>query len=341
MSWKTCAGVLGVMMALALMAGCGAAPAASQAYRYGDMFTTEDEESYGGGGGGDYARSASPPPRTAPPPPSPSYGAPAADVDEVAVRRERVSLEMSDDAESYADEMDTSDEGMRNQGYRQEPPEEAARPVVQAPGQPAPEPQPATTPGDPSHQPERVDSQTRQAPLLIYQADLRLAVRDVQEKIDEVLDYTHEIGGYVLRQDDTSVVVRVPARRFRESLERIESLGDVLARNVSAQDVSDQVRDVQIRLRNAIQMRDRLAELLARAQTVPESLTIERELERLTEMIELMRGQLAALQERIAFSTVTVQFQPIRDDAEVPRERFRLPFPWLDRIGLPNLMNLR
>jgi hypothetical protein len=110
---------------------------------------------------------------------------------------------------------------------------------------------------------------------------------------------------------------------------------------VSALDVSDEVRDVRIRLRNAVEMRDRLAELLARAETVPDSLTIERELERLTQTIEQLRGVLRGLEDRITYSTITVRFQPIRVDQQVPRERFRLPFPWLDELGLVNLLRLQ
>lgn len=177
-------------------------------------------------------------------------------------------------------------------------------------------------------------------PLLIYEAQLNLAVHEVRERIDQVVEVADEVGGFLQAQDDTSVIIRVPARRFREALGQVEALGDVLSRQVSAQDVSDQVRDVRIRLRNAIQMRDRLAELLERAQTVPDSLTIERELERLTQSIELLRGQLRALEDRVAYSTITVRFQAVRVDQEVVRERFRLPFPWLDELGLVNLLRL-
>jgi hypothetical protein len=195
-------------------------------------------------------------------------------------------------------------------------------------------------PQDQSEQPQRVVDTPTQGPLLIYEATLDLAVHEVRERIDAVAGLTVEIGGFVLSQDDTSIVIRVPAGRFAEVLERIEALGDVLRRSVLAEDVSDQVRDLRIRLRNAIQMRDRLLVLLEQAQTVPESLVIEHELQRLNETIALIRGQLEDFQERISFSTITVRFQPVRVESEVPRERFRLPFAWLDRVGLQVLMSL-
>jgi hypothetical protein len=219
-----------------------------------------------------------------------------------------------------------------------------ARPQV---AETTPQPQPQQAPAEAGEreptsagQQQVVDAGSS-GPLLIYEAELHLAVHEVREKIDRVIAIADELGGYLQRQDEHVVIIRVPAARFREALGQVEEVGDVLSRRISAQDVTEQFRDTRIRLQNALQMRDRMAELLERADTVPDSLTIQRELERLTETIELLRGQLRALEDRISFSTITVRFQPVRDDPEVPRERFRLPFPWLDRLGLPHLLELR
>ena len=63
-----------------------------------------------------------------------------------------------------------------------------------------------------------------------------------------------------------------------------------------------------------------------------------RELERITQSIEQMKGRMRLLSELVAFSTITVNFQAR------PRERVgsetRLPFPWLGELGLVPLMNL-
>jgi hypothetical protein len=174
--------------------------------------------------------------------------------------------------------------------------------------------------------------------LLVSTADLNVAVHEVVDRMTAVVDAAENAGGFLARQDDTSVIVRVPRARFREALAAIEAIGDVLNRRVAAQDVSDQVRDLRIRLRNSVEMRDRLADLLARANTVPESLTIEQELQRQTGGIEQLRGQVQVLQDRVTYATITVRFQPIQVDQEVPRERFRLPFPWLNDVGLHQIM---
>ncbi|MCC7537685.1 MAG: DUF4349 domain-containing protein, partial [Deltaproteobacteria bacterium] len=80
---------------------------------------------------------------------------------------------------------------------------------------------------------------------------------------------------------------------------------------------------------------------LERAGNVQDSLVVERELERITTSIEQMRGRLRFLSDRIAFSTITLRFQGRPTESLGPASsQFRLPFPWLDQLGLSNLLDL-
>jgi outer membrane protein OmpA-like peptidoglycan-associated protein len=180
-----------------------------------------------------------------------------------------------------------------------------------------------------------------EVPLVIYDAEIDLAVHEVRQRMNETIALARDLGGFLQSQHESSVIVRVPADRFWEAMTRLEGLGDVLDRQVDAQDVSEEVRDLRIRLRNATQMRERLEALLGQARSVEDSLAIERELERVTQSIELLRGQLEALQFRISYSTITVSFDTVASEPdEVPRERFQLPFRFLERLGLTTLMEL-
>ena len=71
-------------------------------------------------------------------------------------------------------------------------------------------------------------------------------------------------------------------------------------------DVTDQATDLEIRLANARALRARLEALLADATTVTEVLEVERELSRVTTEVEQLDGQLRALADRVALSTVRV-----------------------------------
>lgn len=201
----------------------------------------------------------------------------------------------------------------------------------------APAAQGAATPATP---PRAAADDAQRGPLLIYQATLHLSVFEVEATQRSVIAVAQELGGFLARQSDQQVVIRVPAPKFRDALARIEETGDVLHRNVEALDVSEEFRDVQIRLRNAEVVRDRLAALMAQARNVEEALAVQNELERITGVIEQLKGRLQYLGDRIAFSTITVFFQPAATATTDQPDVFRLPFPWLDELSLRSLLNL-
>lgn len=174
-------------------------------------------------------------------------------------------------------------------------------------------------------------------PLLIYTADLAVAVHHVTEKQDRVEAIARELGGHLSRRTDDMIVIRVPARAFEGAMAQIQALGDVLSRNVQVQDVSEEFRDTETRIQTLEAMRRRLEELLRQANDVEAALAVEQQLERITVELERLRGRLRFLADRVAFSTITVRFSE-RTQAREPR--FRLPFPWLDRLGLQRLLQL-
>jgi hypothetical protein len=177
------------------------------------------------------------------------------------------------------------------------------------------------------------------APMLIYTADLTMAVYDVGPNLAKVEELAKQLGGYLARRDDRAITIRVPATRFEEAVKRVEAVGDVLHRNVVAEDVTEEFRDLEVRLKSLHAVRDRLEQLLQKAQKVEESVTIERELDRVSGEIDRIEGRMKFLRDRAAFSTITVSFQPRRTE-EVQRSTFHLPIPWLSELGLGRLMSL-
>jgi hypothetical protein len=178
------------------------------------------------------------------------------------------------------------------------------------------------------------------AELLAYEASVTVGVYQVEQAISAVLAASRELGGQIVIRNDAQVVFRVPRARFEEALGRIDQVGDVVHRDVRAEDVGDRYRDLEVRLRNSRAVRDRLAELLARANSVEDSLKIEAQLGRVTEEIERIAGELELLGSRVAYSKITVLFQA-RHTEQVHEEVMRLPFPWLKTLGLPKLLDLQ
>jgi hypothetical protein len=174
--------------------------------------------------------------------------------------------------------------------------------------------------------------------LLIYTATVTLAVFETKTALDAIEELARKSGGYLVSRADQSVTVRVPTNAFQGTLGGVSKLGDELHRQVNVRDVTEQFADLEIRLKNAEAVRQRLEGLLAKAQKIEDALAVERELERITQTIEQMKGRLRLLAELVAFSTITVNFQAKPRD-QVGSE-VRLPFPWLGELGLVPLMKL-
>ena len=163
---------------------------------------------------------------------------------------------------------------------------------------------------------------------------------DVAPQQRRVLALARELGGFVAYQDDSRVTIRVPSAKFEQAVEGVGALGDLLHRNVRALDVTEEFRDVSVRLRNAEAVRAQLETLLAKAQNVEEALEVQRELAKVTESIERFKGRLRFLEDRIAYSTIDVRFQPRPREHLTREDPFRLPFGWLQDVGLGRLLDL-
>jgi hypothetical protein len=198
---------------------------------------------------------------------------------------------------------------------------------------------PAPAPGAPADATSvAVATSEQRAPLLIYAATVTMAVFGLDAALGAVETLAHERHGYLVKRGDATITIRVPAAAFDETLSGVSKLGDELHREVSARDVTEQYADLEIRLRNAEVVRQRLETLLAKASSVEEALTVERELARVTETIEQLKGKLKLLGELVAFSTITVNFQAPRHEHVTAQPA--LPFDWLGELGLSNLLAL-
>ncbi len=214
-----------------------------------------------------------------------------------------------------------------------------ASPPPPAPGQQLPQ---ATPPGAAAkpEKAEKADPTAQPAPtrdLVIYTARFTMAVYQVEQGLAAVEKIARDNGGYLGQKKDREITVRIPRGRFETTLAAIDKVGDVLHREVQAQDVTDEHVDLEIRIKNARAMQKRLTELLSRA-SVKDALEIEKELHRVTEELELLEGRMKVLNDKIALSTITVAFEP--RGAAIQTARIRLPFPWLSALNLPSLLSL-
>ncbi len=149
---------------------------------------------------------------------------------------------------------------------------------------------------------------------IIYTADLRVRVDDPAAAARQAVALVEEAGGSLASQtevegeDRVTVTVRVPVGGFGSAVDALAELGTVLDRHVEAQDVTDQVVDLEGRLENARASADRLRELYATAGDVGQIVTIEQALTEREAEVESLAGQLQQLEDRADRSTITATF---------------------------------
>jgi hypothetical protein len=172
--------------------------------------------------------------------------------------------------------------------------------------------------------------------LVIYNAQVVLAVFEPERLIKRVRIIAEKAGGWMEQLDNHRVVMRVPAAKLRPLVTRISELGRVIRKNIRGRDVTAEFLDLEIRLKNAIAMRKRMLVLLQKATNVKDSVAIERELGRITAQIERFKGRLKYLRHNIAFSKLTV----IARERRIYRGRRQyMPFDWVRQLGLPRLLS--
>jgi hypothetical protein len=123
-----------------------------------------------------------------------------------------------------------------------------------------------------------------------------------------------DAGGYLERAtgragDDVQVVGRVPATALAPLMDSVAALGIERRRHITGSDVTDQHADLEARLRSTIALRDRIQQLLARATTLDEVLTLERQIARLQAEIDGLQSRLDQLSASAALASLAVTLE--------------------------------
>ena len=106
-----------------------------------------------------------------------------------------------------------------------------------------------------------------------------------------------------------SLIVRIPTNQFQPVIDSIVKKVKVFDfKNTSLRDVTEEFVDLQARLKAKKALENRYLQLLSKAKTVKEMLEIEREVAKIREEIEAKEGRLNYLQNKVAFSTINLEF---------------------------------
>lgn len=154
-------------------------------------------------------------------------------------------------------------------------------------------------------------------PQVIRTGSVNLTVPDkgLTEVYNTVGNDTAAAGGYVESSSTSGttgavpsamLVLRVPSASFERVVNEIAGLGKVDSESTKGQDVTGTVINIDARIANLTAEEAALRQLINRAGTIPQILTVENQLFGVEQQIEELSGQQTSLANQVTYGTLTV-----------------------------------
>jgi hypothetical protein len=146
---------------------------------------------------------------------------------------------------------------------------------------------------------------------VVRTATVQETVPDVSVTVNRVQQFAAAAGGYVATEyaqaDDATITLQVPEPKLDAVLGQLDTLGRVTGRQQQAQDVTDQLVDVQSRISSQQASVARVRALMDQASSLADVVDLEGELTTRETALESLERQQDELAGQVAMSTVTVQ----------------------------------
>ncbi len=162
-----------------------------------------------------------------------------------------------------------------------------------------------------------VDEQIKESDrMIIHRANMEVQVKSLEKAQQNIEKKVKKYGGYVVEsneyRDENHLmsghsIVRIPEKHFLAFLEDAENTAtEVLGRNVSGQDVTEEYVDLESRLKSKRAVEERLLGFMKEAQKTEDLLKISKDLSKVQEEIEVLVGKMKYLENQTAYSTVEI-----------------------------------
>lgn len=164
------------------------------------------------------------------------------------------------------------------------------------------------------------------ADKIIYSAQANVETRDFDASLKAVDALIARVGGFLESSSITGsdyqsgrdyrsadYVIRIPADAFSGAMDSLSDLGNVTYRNTQADNITTQYYDTQSRL-DAYQVEyDRLMDMLAKAETVEDMLSIEDRLSDVRYNIESLTTTMKSWDSQVNYSTLSLSLTEVKD----------------------------
>lgn len=204
-----------------------------------------------------------------------------------------------------------------------------------APAPAAAEP-PALSGGGSSYDRDASAEESAQQPqierMVIKNGSLYIRVDDISQAEQQISLLAQQKGGYIVSTSTygggeargSTIVFRVPAAQFEATMSDVEGIAkEVTERSVSGEDVTEEFVDLGSRLKNLEATRERLLDLLAKANRVEDALSVNQALTDVQGEIEVIQGRMKYLQQSAALSTITANISKVVTTPIIPEDAWQ------------------
>lgn len=167
---------------------------------------------------------------------------------------------------------------------------------------------------------------SQQGLIMTYSANIDVETLDFDTSYTALQEAIRKTGGYISSQyrsggytsyngsyikQSAEFQIKIPAARFQEFVDSINSCGSVKSVNTWQEDITSGYLDTQARLQSLNAQKDRLTAMMEKAETVADLIQIEQQLSNTIYQIESYTSQMKVYQNLADYSTVTVYLNEV------------------------------
>ncbi|UED87073.1 DUF4349 domain-containing protein [Streptomyces profundus] len=164
---------------------------------------------------------------------------------------------------------------------------------------------------------------------LIQSASISVVVETLADGHAEAVRLTQRAGGYVSDESTSGgeggiqysmLTLRVPADEYAPLLTELSDLGDLTHRELTTEDVGDEIVDVESRLETQRESIERVRALMDEAESLEDIVRLESELSRRQAELESLEARIASLRGDTALATISLELM-VEDEVETESEK--------------------
>ncbi len=175
---------------------------------------------------------------------------------------------------------------------------------------------------------------------VIYRAWVSVEAADVTAATNQAIAIVQGLGGFVFGQQTRSrpsphseIVFKVLPEDFSVALSRLSQVGELVDQQISADDVTERIVDLQSQIITAEASVGRLRSFLETATNLENVAFYERELLIRETDLERLRGQVRTLQDQVALATITLAISHLPERPLILPNTGLLVTAWMSSDG--------